>query len=82
MKLQLSMFATYLEQSQRGNMAAQRTGSVRVTTALTDTCWSDNGSTSYQFGDLCREMSLVHVSFVPIKVAMGWSARMCACTNE
>jgi len=41
------MSATYLEQSQRGNMAAQRTGSVRETTALTDTCWSDYGSTSY-----------------------------------
>jgi len=47
MKLQLSMFATYLEQSQRGNMAAQRTGPVSVITALTDTCWSDYRSTSY-----------------------------------
>jgi len=28
MKLQLSMFAIYLEQSQRGNMAAQRTVSI------------------------------------------------------
>ena len=71
MKLQLPMFATYLEHSRRGNMAAQRTGSVRVTTALTDTCWSDYGSTSYQFVDLCCEMSLVHVSFVPIKIAKG-----------
>jgi len=33
--------ATYLEQSQGGNMAAQRTECVRVSTALTDTCWSD-----------------------------------------
>ena len=68
MKLQLSMFATYLEQSQRGNMAAQRTGPVSVITALTDTCWSDYRSTSYQFGDPCCEMSLVHVSFVHSKV--------------
>jgi len=44
MKLQLSMFAAYHEHSQGGNMAAQRSGSVRVTTALTDTCWSNYGS--------------------------------------
>ena len=41
------MFATYPEQSHRGNVAAQRMGFVRVTTALTDTFWSDYGSTSY-----------------------------------
>jgi len=46
MKLQLSIFATYLEQSQLGNMVAQRTGSESVTTAVTD-CWSAYGSTSY-----------------------------------
>jgi len=41
MKLQHPVFATYLEQSQRGNMAAKHTECVLVTTALTDTCWSN-----------------------------------------
>jgi len=41
MKLQEPVFGTYLEQSQGRNMAAQRTECVRVSTALTDTCWYD-----------------------------------------
>jgi len=41
MKLQRPVFATYLEQSQGSYMAAQQTECVRMTTALTDTCWSD-----------------------------------------
>jgi len=37
---------TYGQRHSR-NMAAQRTECVRVTAALTDTCWSDWGSMCY-----------------------------------
>jgi len=40
MKLKQPVFATYLEQRQVGNMAAQRTVCKHVPTALPDTCWS------------------------------------------
>ena len=71
MKFQEPVFATYLQQSQGRNMAAQRTECVRMSTALSDTCWYGYRSTSYQFADLSSEMSLMHVSFVPIKDAKG-----------
>lgn len=50
-------------------MTAQGTECVRVPTALTDNCRSDKGSASCQFDDLSCEMSLMHDSFVHMKVA-------------